>query len=429
MDNPTDEFLVLASRAGDRLAFADLVRRYRDMVIGVAYNGIGEFNRSEDIAQQTFVTAWKRNLDLKDPARLASWLCGIARNLARNERRRLASCPAKTLDESTVDTSIESPEKSSIAKEESEMLWAVLEKVPETYREPMVLYYREQATTADVAKALDVTEDVVRQRLSRGRKLLEEKVAEFVETRLATRKASPNFVASVLVALPGATLPKASGVMAMIGVKMFYGLGYLLGPLIGLAGAIYGSKCSLDSATSERERRFLWKMIAAVSLLVVALLTVLLGIRMWLPNMFGNPWVQGSIWGIYLSLLVTAIVLGNRRIARIKLEQGNAEERAGLRRIAFQPASPRSAAWNLVGALGGSVSWMFIVAALQRDWIGFLLAAGLLSTSIAVFVPKVIAATTARRQLSVNFQAVILIILGMSGIVALRWSVWSELIW
>src|SRR5947208_2913457 len=76
--NDTD--LVTASRAGDRDAFGEIVSRYQSLVCSVAYSATGGLAQSEDLAQETFVAAWKSLGHLNDPSRLRSWLCGIARN-------------------------------------------------------------------------------------------------------------------------------------------------------------------------------------------------------------------------------------------------------------------------------------------------------------------------------------------------------------
>jgi len=63
-----------------------------------------------------------------------------------------------------------------------------LERVPELYREALILFYREHQSIENVARELDLTEDAVKQRLSRGRRLLQEEVLSFVETALERTK-------------------------------------------------------------------------------------------------------------------------------------------------------------------------------------------------------------------------------------------------
>src|SRR6185503_17632155 len=83
----TDAELLEASRRGEHAAFGALVERYQRMVSAVSYSRTRDQALSEDVAQDTFLAAWRQLDQLREPGRLSSWLCGIARNLARKARR------------------------------------------------------------------------------------------------------------------------------------------------------------------------------------------------------------------------------------------------------------------------------------------------------------------------------------------------------
>src|SRR5271169_4084371 len=76
----SDAELVSRSLAGDRDAFSRIVNRYQILICSLAYSRIGHLGLSEDVAQETFITAWKHLRLLREPARLRAWLCGIVRN-------------------------------------------------------------------------------------------------------------------------------------------------------------------------------------------------------------------------------------------------------------------------------------------------------------------------------------------------------------
>jgi Sigma-70 region 2 len=80
VEEHSDAELVSRSLAGDRDAFSRIVSRYQTLICSLAYSRIGNLGQSEDIAQETFITAWKHLRLLRDPAKLRSWLCGIVRN-------------------------------------------------------------------------------------------------------------------------------------------------------------------------------------------------------------------------------------------------------------------------------------------------------------------------------------------------------------
>jgi RNA polymerase sigma factor (sigma-70 family) len=86
----SDAELLEASRRGERDAFGALIERYQGVVSAVSYSRTGDHALGEDVAQETFIAAWRQLGQLREPGRLRSWLCGIARNLARKARRRSA---------------------------------------------------------------------------------------------------------------------------------------------------------------------------------------------------------------------------------------------------------------------------------------------------------------------------------------------------
>ena len=77
----SDSELVTQSLAGNRDAFGWIVARYQSLLCALAYSATGSLSQSEDLAQETFVTAWQQLADLREPTKLRSWLCRISRNL------------------------------------------------------------------------------------------------------------------------------------------------------------------------------------------------------------------------------------------------------------------------------------------------------------------------------------------------------------
>jgi len=179
----SDTELITRTLAGERHAFSALVTRHQGAACGVAYSVCGDFPASEDVAQEAFVSAWKQLGSLRETGRFRAWVCGIARQIAlsqvRRRNRRGDRPTAVTPPESAADSA--SPREEAILAEESVLLWQILDRLPETYREPLVLFYREQQSVSAVATALELSEDAVKQRLSRGRALLREELANRIE--------------------------------------------------------------------------------------------------------------------------------------------------------------------------------------------------------------------------------------------------------
>lgn len=276
-----DSVLVERSKRGDRDAFGQLVERYQRLVASLAYSGLGNLSLSEDVAQETFLAAWRNLSNLREPAKLRSWLCGIARNLINNAVRKHGIQPRAESIEALADSPSPdpAPAEQAVTREEAELLWRSLERIPETYREPMILFYREQQSIEKVADALELSEDAVKQRLSRGRKLLQEELATFVEGALSRTAPGRAFTIGVIAALPafalsasaatvGASAAKAGSTAA--GASAVSIAGMIAGPVIGVAGAYMGAKASLDAARTPRERAFVKAKIK--QMIVIALL-------------------------------------------------------------------------------------------------------------------------------------------------------------
>ena len=85
----SDADLVSESLSGDRDAFGQIVERYQTLISSLAYCATGNLSQSEDLAQETFVTAWKQLADLREPEKLRSWLCRISRNLTYDALRAI----------------------------------------------------------------------------------------------------------------------------------------------------------------------------------------------------------------------------------------------------------------------------------------------------------------------------------------------------
>jgi len=339
MLQPTDAFLVDQSIAGDRQAFAEIVRRYQNLLCSVAYGATGKLNVSEELAQEAFVAAWKSLKSLQDASKLRPWLCGIVRNLARSSVRAtsrdvLADAGEIMLDH--VANEANDPVQSTIAREETALLDKTLSQLPETYREPLVLFYREEQSVKRVAELLDISPTAVKQRLARGREMLRNEVAAIVERGLSQSAPKAAFTLGVLAALPvmtnsakaaTLTVTSAKGVSAMHAAGMAGTMGMILGPLAGLLGSWFGYSMSLRTARSDRERDLIrWGGRAFLILIFVLTLVSVVYIR------WGTTWVAQQptryVAGLLaMTLIYIASIAGlslriSRGVARIRREDG-----------------------------------------------------------------------------------------------------------
>ncbi|HLP00703.1 MAG TPA: sigma-70 family RNA polymerase sigma factor, partial [Opitutaceae bacterium] len=264
-DAVSDAELVAACLAGERDAFARIVERYQRLLCSLAYAATGNLAESEDAAQETFVAAWRSLRELREPEKLRPWLCGILRHKISRLHRRygrdavLGAEPMEAAGDLATDE-LPAADK-AMQTEEQTILWRALERVPVRYREPLVLYYRENRSIEHVADALDLTEDAVKQRLARGRKMLQEQALAFVEGALARTNPGRAFTVGVLAALPAMTPAPVQA--AGLGAAAAHGtalakttsLATLLAFVAGGVSALMQLRIGLDQSRTPRERR------------------------------------------------------------------------------------------------------------------------------------------------------------------------------
>src|SRR5262245_357513 len=326
----SDEQLWRLSCEGDREAFTKIVERYQSLICSLAYSACGALGTSEDMAQETFITAWHRLKELREPSKLRQWLCGIVRNISANAVRRELRRGGEPEPLAAADAELsaeDDPAAQTITREEETLLWRTLAEMPESYREPLVLFYREDRSIAEVAMQLDLTEDTVKQRLSRGRAMLREEMAALVESTLARTKPGTAFTVGVLVALPMVSATTASAALsagaiaassagtAGKGILAKLGLGVLIGPGIGLICAYLGTRAAASAARSKVERdcivRYAGRLIGFCFLMCIGLVAVL--------SQAGKLYPASAAWivlgvGIWTTVLVGGIILLSERL-------------------------------------------------------------------------------------------------------------------
>ncbi|MCL4181679.1 MAG: sigma-70 family RNA polymerase sigma factor [Verrucomicrobia bacterium] len=376
-----DAELVAESLHGNRDAFRQIVERYQTLISSLAYCATGDVSRSEDLAQETFVSAWKQLAELRDPAKLRPWLCSIARFLISKEFRRQGREPGHAAESLEAVDEWVSPEPlppdQVISDEEKAILWRSLERIPEIYREPLVLFYREHQSIEAVAQDLGLSEDAVKQRLSRGRKLLQEQFLAFVAGALKQTTPGKAFTLGVIAALPLlATTVKAAtvgtalaqhgsaaakttslGGFLQTSANVLLGFAYWLVPVLPLGGYI-GYKMGGDRQHSERARRSVasfWRMVGASMLLFVILPLPVLALIQKILNLPGarlKPF--GLIWADFLIPVFVYAVAPLSLVIWVWRRRSIAPETAGGAQVSSQ-AGKSITLWVVLAMTGALV--------------------------------------------------------------------------
>ena len=175
-----DVQLIHSILSGDDEAFSILVQRYQKSVHALAWRKIGDFHYAEEITQDTFLQAYKKLPTLKDLNQFAGWLYVITNNLCTDWLRRkkpatqpLGDASMKAMDKLTYERYILEQREAEATEQRREIVKQLLEKLPESERTVVTLYYLGEMTTKEIGKFLGVSVNTITSRLQRARERLQ----------------------------------------------------------------------------------------------------------------------------------------------------------------------------------------------------------------------------------------------------------------
>ncbi len=154
--------LVERARGGDNEAFAELYNRYARLIYAILLARVPP-EQAEDLVQDVFLCAYRRLATLRDPGALRGWLAAIARSHAAEFHRSTHQ---------TRTVSLTNTERRDPGYDSALLVLDAIRKLPEAYRETLILRLVEGMTGPEIAAKTGLTPDSVRVNLSRGMKLL-----------------------------------------------------------------------------------------------------------------------------------------------------------------------------------------------------------------------------------------------------------------
>ncbi len=175
-------------KAGDPLAFDQLVTRYSADIYGLLVKMTEDLEEAKDLTQETFLRALRNIGSFRGEADIKTWLFRIAINESRNrhrwwKRRRrdvTVSLEAESevlgLNERIASPTSEDPEMAAINHERGRALQKALAELPQNYREVVILRDIEGLTYEEIAGALQTNVGTVKSRIARGREELRRKL-------------------------------------------------------------------------------------------------------------------------------------------------------------------------------------------------------------------------------------------------------------
>ena len=175
-----DVALIQRTLDGDEGAFTTLVKRYQKWVHTLVWRKIGDFHIAEEITQDIFLKVYKNLSTLKPPDRFPGWLYVIATRHCITWLRKkqlpvtsLDTMPITELEELCYTRYKAARDAEEFLEHQRELIKRLLQKLPESERTVVTLYYLAEMTSEDISTFLGVSPNTVRSRLRRARKRLE----------------------------------------------------------------------------------------------------------------------------------------------------------------------------------------------------------------------------------------------------------------
>ena len=181
-DPAVDADLVARVLEGDKAAYEVLIRRHNQRLFRAARAIVRDDDEAEDVVQQVWVAAYQKLAGFRGDAALTTWLTRIVVNeaLGRRRRRQRGEHLALIGEETHARAASRTPEEEAATGELGRLLEAHIDRLPDIYREVLVLRDVEEMTTAETASCLGVSEETVRVRLHRARREMQASLNESV---------------------------------------------------------------------------------------------------------------------------------------------------------------------------------------------------------------------------------------------------------
>ena len=155
-------------------AFTGLVREHADAVFGFVLRRVRDAGLAEDLAQETFLRAWRARGGRRPDASVRGWLLAIAMNVVRDDARRRRRRPIEAADEIPDAPGGSDPAERAEASEALDRFRAALDALPDNHREMFLLRERDGLPYREIAEVLRCPVGTVMSGLARAReKLLE----------------------------------------------------------------------------------------------------------------------------------------------------------------------------------------------------------------------------------------------------------------
>jgi RNA polymerase sigma-70 factor, ECF subfamily len=183
-----DAELVVRSLKQDHEAFGQLIDRHASRIVNLAYRMVGNRAEAEDLAQETFLTAFKALSTFRADSKFSTWLYRIASNKCKDwlRAKRPGLGPYDVDADEVLDIYVaeeRTPEQLLSQQQVGQELERAIQRLPPLYREAFVLKHVEGLSYEEMEEILGVNGDTLKMRVYKGRLQLSRELAALNPTR------------------------------------------------------------------------------------------------------------------------------------------------------------------------------------------------------------------------------------------------------
>ena len=175
----TDEMLAVQTLRGEMQAFEELVNRYKHSVFSIIYRMTGQYQESEDISQDVFLTVYQKLYQFDQTKKFGPWIHRIAVNTCISALRKKNKVITLNFDETYITQheldsgyQYEDPEKAFERKELNHQIQQAINELPASYKMMIVLRYQMEYSNQEIADILGISKENVEVKIHRSRKAL-----------------------------------------------------------------------------------------------------------------------------------------------------------------------------------------------------------------------------------------------------------------
>lgn len=183
-----EEEIVKQLKSGNYSNYDKIVDSYKNRVFGMAYKFTGDYDESQDLAQEVFLKIYRQIKNFREESKLSTWIYRISVNTCldwKKKKEKIKSINfSNMVNEENKDQIIDikdeslSPDRIILQDEDQKQVHKLIYELSDKYKTVLIMYHFNEMSYQDISKALNIPERTVETRLYRARRMLKDKISK-----------------------------------------------------------------------------------------------------------------------------------------------------------------------------------------------------------------------------------------------------------